>query len=919
MNGSGININTTDAAVSTVVDSNFVENMPLNGRSFQDLIMLTPGTVTNSPQTTQILGSNGEFSVNGQRTESNYYSVDGVAANTGISPGNLTAGMSGSVAGSTALGTTQALVSVDALEEFRIQSSTYSAEYGRSPGAQISLVTRSGTDQLHGSAFEYLRNGVFDANDWFTNYYGTPSPALRQNDFGGTLGGPVEIPKVSNAKNKTFFFFSYEGLRLAQPQAPNLMYVPDATLRQSAPPPVQPILGAFPVANGPDLGNGLAEYIATASNPSSLDAYSIRLDHTVNDKLRVFFRFSDTPSNSSRLISGEPSRSVIDLTSRTYTVGATSLFSSHLSNDFRLNYTSSEGSQSLQVVALGGAEPIDLAQQLGIDAQGSLGYYANFGLYFPGYTASLEQSTQIGRQRQWNLLETVALSVGRHQFKFGADYRRLTPTANPFGQTSEAFFGTATAVQANSADLYAGAEGSAYPIYRNFSAFGQDEWHITPRLSLSIGLRWEVNPAPGATDGRVPYTVEGSSFSTLSLAPQGTPLWQTTWYNFAPRLGAAYLLRTTPGWATVVRAGGGVFYDTGQQEGSQGFDSVGFTGNNFYTSVPFPLTPAQTNIPIVNPPVPPYQIYGAFPQHLQLPYTLQWNGSLQQAMGKSQSLTVSYIGSHGSRLLEANEVNVGQFNPNFSTVTFYQNGGTSDYDALQVQFQRTLARGLSALASYTWSHCIDYGSENAAFPSIRGNCDFDVRHNFSSAVSYDLPNSFESPLARAVLGHWGLDDRFTARTGFPVTLSGNFYIDPGTGKEVQGELNLVPGQPVYVYGSQYPGGRSINPAAFALPPANGPGDAPRNFTRGFGAWQMDLAVRREFPLHENLKLQFRAEAFNIFNHPNFGTINSYYCSPGPGCTFGQPTATLANSLGILSPLYQQGGARSIQLALKLQF
>jgi hypothetical protein len=219
------------------------------------------------------------------------------------------------------------------------------------------------------------------------------------------------------------------------------------------------------------------------------------------------------------------------------------------------------------------------------------------------------------------------------------------------------------------------------------------------------------------------------------------------------------------------------------------------------------------------------------------------------------------------------------------------------------------------LASYTWSHCIDYGSQNATLSYIRGNCDFDVRHNFTAGLSYDFPNAFENRFARVVLHHWGLDDRFTARTGFPVHLLGNSYTDPGTGQTVYGELNLVQGVPIYVYGGQYPGGRSINPAAFALPTSGESGDAPRNFVRGFGAWQMDLAVRREFPLHEDLKLLFRAEAFNIFNHPNFGTVNSSFGN----VQFGQATATLANSLGVLSPLYQQGGARSMQFALKLLF
>jgi hypothetical protein len=465
-----------------------------------------------------------------------------------------------------------------------------------------------------------------------------------------------------------------------------------------------------------------------------------------------------------------------------------------------------------------------------------------------------------------------------------------------------------------------------------------------------MGLRWEVNPAPGAANGNLPYTAQGSSLSTLKLMPQGTPLWNTTWYNFAPRLGAAYVLRNNAGWETVLRGGAGVFFDTGQQLGSAGYQGAGFSAANSFGAfggppASFPVPPALANPIIVNPPQAPYSpAIFAFSPHLQLPFTLKWSASIQQALGKSQALTVTYLGANGRRLLEGKVVVVSPFNPNFGVVLFDGNGLTSDYNSLQAQFQRRFARGLQALASYTWSHSIDYGSQNGEFPYLRGNSDFDVRHNFSIALSYDLPNSFPNGIARAVLHGWGIDDRFTARTGFPVTLNGNSIFDPATGLFYHVGLNVVSGQPLYIYGAACaalynngkgcPGDRAINPLAFSLPPGcttfscppgTPPGNAPRNFARGFGAWQMDLAVRREFPIYERLKLQFRAEAFNIFNHPNFGSIigplSEVYCDPTKtaGCTFGQAFQTLSQSLGGLSPLYQMGGPRSMQFALKLQF
>jgi hypothetical protein len=941
-------INTTDASVSTVIDDTYVENMPLNGRSFQDLILLTPGVVTQTPQNngTSLLGRTGEFSVNGQRTEENYYTVDGVSANVGASVGATMpggAGPSGSVAASTALGTTQALVSVDDLQEFRVQSSTYSAEYGRNPGGQFAFQTKSGTNQWHGTAFDYLRNGALDANDWFNDYFGTPEPALRQNDFGGTFGGPVRIPGLYNGKDKTFFFVSYEGLRLAAPQAASINYVPDLCLRgvvasctgtnTPAAAVLQPVLNAFSVPNGQDFGDGIAEYIGSWSNPSSLDSTSVRFDHVVNDKLRLFFRFSDTGSSATaRQTFAGGLTPVNDETSshtlRTYTVGATSIFTSRLSNEFRLNYSSNGVTDNTVINALGGSTPVNLAQLIGLGAGSSPMIYLCWNGCF-----AIQQERQLSAQRQWNLVDTVSLSLGRHQLKFGIDYRRLAPFDTPSDPYMIYLYGSIAGegdVVTNSAltDFYVTAP--AYPLYTNFSAFVQDDWKVSQRLSLSLGLRWEVNPAPGVTQGLNAYALQGSGPNTWSLAPQGVPLWQTTWGNFAPRLGAAYVLRNTSGWETVVRGGAGVFFDTGQQLGSLGFGGPGFTASTGFQVGSFPTLPPGGIPPIVNPPVAPYSAtpFVTSP-HLQLPYTVQWNSSIEQALSKSQALTVTYVGSHGARLLEDSQFSTPN-NPNINTFVFLGNGLTSDYDSLQVQFRRRLSRGLTALASYTWSHCIDYGSENYATGYQRGNCDFDVRHNLSTAFSYDLPNAGQNGFVRVVLGHWGLDDRFTARTGFPVTLQGNESIDPATLQLVNDGVNLVSGQPIYLYGANCasilqglgdlspsqgcPGGRAVNPNAFTAP-ASGLGDAPRNFVRGFDAVQMNFAVRREFPIHERLKLQFRAEAFNVFNHPNFGLINAQFAEP----TFGQATATLAQSLGILSPLYQTGGARSMQFGLKLVF
>ncbi|HET6929228.1 MAG TPA: TonB-dependent receptor [Candidatus Acidoferrum sp.] len=941
-------VNTTDAAVSTVVDHTFVENMPLNGRSFQDLILLTPGIVTNSPQTTGGIGANGEFSVNGQRTDANYYSVDGVSANVGVFPGAPQfASMSGSLPVSTSLGTTQGLVSVDALQEFRVLSSTYSAEYGRNPGGQFSFVTRSGTNDWHGTASEYLRNDVFDANNWFNNYYGIQRTALRQNDFGGTLGGPARIPALYSGKNKAFFFFSYEGLRLTQPQEAIVSYVPTVALRSSTPAALQPVLNAFPLPSCPagaancstDLGNGLGEIAAGWSNPSRINVYGIRFDEALGDRTRLFFRFSAADSSSfarSGGNSGAPSSfSLNSYSTRTYTFGVTNAVTSRLQNEFRLNYTSNFTKATDGLDNFGGAVPYDLAGSQGLPTGSA--YIVAFALDFGGVGAELTQAQQTGLQRQWNAVDTAGISFGRHVLKFGVDYRRLSPKQEPWAPNVGLLFFSEQSVQANSIDLGISTNNtSARPVYTNFSSFVQDEWNVTRRLRLSMGLRWEVNPPPGAATGNLPYTIEGSlnDPASIKLAPQGTPLWKTTWANFAPRLGAAYVLRQKTGFETVVRGGGGVFFDTGQQVASWGYNGVGFQAQSLFGGIGFPVPTPVLLPPVVNPPVAPYRNVYAFAPHMQLPYTLQWNAALEQGLGKDQSLSVTYVGSRASRLLRGQELSLGSLNPDFRSVQYFSNGLTSDYDALQAQFKRRLNKGLTALASYTFSHAIDYGSDSNALPYVRGNANFDVRHNAAAALSYDIPGALKEKFARGLLSNWGADARFSIRTGFPVTLAGPLSLDRGTGQEVPAGLNLVAGQPWYLYGTQFPGGRSVNPDAFALPEGctiyqcSNPvlGDAPRNFIRGFGAWQIDVALRREFPITERSKLQFRAEAFNTFNHPNFGQITATYCSPNPasrafapGCTFGQSTQTLASSLGVLSPLYQMGGPRSLQVALKLTF
>ena len=925
-------VNTEDASVSTVIDSKFVENMPLNGRSFQDLLTLAPG-VTAVPIYGGGVGApsgySGQITVNGQRTESNYFTVDGVSANTGAAPQYLGpgAGFAGGVPGETTLGSTQSLVSIDALQEFRSTTSTYSAEYGRSPGGQFSFTTRGGTNIWHGSAYDYLRNDLFDANNWFNTATTPPIPKQqeRQNDFGGTLGGPLQIPGVYNGKDRTFFFFSYEGLRLFTPQPVTAVSVPDATLRQNAPASLQPFLNAFPVPNGGEDGlkDGLAFYNEAVSNPSSLDSISVRLDHSFGDKFKFFGRYAYAPSQTSSYFAAQKTTTSIKV--RTLTLGTTNVLTTRQNNELRFNITQNNGVSANELTSLGGATPFDASSLPGpnggvFPAQGS---YVSFGLFFGGQPG-LTLSQTSNAQRQYNVTDIYSLSVGSHTLKFGADWRRLATQITPILLEEDGFYFSEASVLANSADsadAFSESTTPFEPVYTNFSAFGQDDWRATRRLSLSLGLRWDVNPAPSTAAGLFPYTVtQITNLATTELAPQGTPLWKTDWHGFAPRVGAAYQLHQTPGHETVVRVGFGMFYDMGNLNGSAGFGGVGTGSLALYSGVAFPLSSAQLQLPSPSL-TPPYNntVYG-FDPNLKLPYTFQWNAAVEQALGPNQSLTINYVGSAGRKLLTNFEYFPGLLgNPNFSGgLLLTTNGAASSYDGLQLRYQKQLSHGLQVLGSYAWSHSIDNASSNfQILELLRASSDFDVRHNFQAALTYEIPGNYSNRVFSAFLSHWGLDTRISARSALPVDIIGAASIDPATRRILDFHPNLVQGQPVHLYGSQYPGGWVINYNAFSKAAPGVDGDVPRNFARGFDAVQADLALRREFSVHERLRLQFRAEAFNVFNHPNFGSIYNKL-SYGP-TQFGYAYTTLNSQLGGLNPLYQIGGPRSAQFALKLLF
>ena len=920
-------VNTESGTVSTVVDRTFVENLPLNGRSFQTLITLTPGVVL----TVTRFDDQGQFSVNGQRADANYFTVDGVSANFGVT-GLLQMAQtaSGALPALSASGGTNSLVSVDAMQEFRIQTSSFAPEFGRTPGGQISIATRSGTNRFHGTLFEYFRNDVLDARDWFVNFNGLAKPQERQNDFGGVVGGPI-------LRDRTFFFSSYEGLRLHQPSTQQSA-VPDAQSRQQAPAAIRPFLNVFPIENGASLGAGLAGFNASFSNPSSLDASSIRVDHVVNSKISLFGRYNYSPSNldqRSPPFAGPVLSMTNSLSStvHTMTVGSTQLIKPRISNEVRANYSNHRIGIKWIMDDFGGAVPPtdSMLFPSGLSSANSI-----FGLFIPGAGQFNQGKQSTDEQRQINLVDNLAVTTGSHQLKFGVDYRWLAPISSPFSYRQFVQFSGVTvapggALSGRAAVAATIALQSTALLSQNFSLYGQDTWKITPRFTLTYGLRWDVNPplkAKNSADD--PFTVTGlDNPATIALAPRGTPLYETTYGNVAPRIGLAYQLRGIRNWEATVRAGFGIFYDLGQGQLGGVTSFFPFIAVKIVqpSPTPFPLSPQDATAPAltVNPPVVTILVAD---RNLNLPRTYQWNVALEQAIGSSQSLSLTYVGAIGRDLLRTTQLS--NVNLNFQSINITDNSATSDYHALQLRFERRLSHGLQGVASYTFSHSIDIASTDAATSRStpgtltdpkrdRGNSDFDIRHSFTGGVTYDLPSPGSQEVLKAILSGWSLDSFVFARSAPPVDVVGLSF--SAAGVRLDARPNLNPGVPLEVHGSQFPGGKILNRAAFTAAPVGQQGNFGRNVLRGFGASQVDVGLQRQFHITEGVGLRFRAEFFNIFNHPNFGNPVNTLSS----ALFGRSTQTLANSLGSgganggFNPLYQVGGPRSIQLALKLQF
>ena len=904
-------VNTESGSVSTVVDRNFVENLPLNGRSFNTLLQLTPGVVIAPSPSTY---APGQFSIAGQRTDANNFTVDGVSANFGVqAPGNLGESGTGTAQAFSALGGTSSLVSVDALQEFRVETSSFAPEFGRSPGGQVILTTRSGTNNFHGGLFDYFRNTAMDANDWFANHAGEPRAAEHHNDFGAFLGGPLW-------KNRTFFFFSYEGARLDEPQT-QAIQVPSEYARSIAPSALAPFLSAYPRPDDRTVNPGVytSTFTGNYTNTAALNATSLRVDQVLSDRFSVFARYNYAPSRTAGPAYSLSTFQTSPVNTQTFTAGVNMFLSTRVANSLRGNYSSQSASISASLDTLGGAVPLSPQMILGsLPASTNIGSFGTFDTQYLIVGSEGENKT-----RQANLVDDLTVSVGVHQLKIGTDYRAIFLDANSFqhepqylGSSVQSFLSTGTVSLSTATRL------PARMLAQSLSLYAQDMWKVNSRLTLTYGLRWELDPAPSAR-GRANLASwqNVDDPAKIVLAPSGTKPWSTTYSNFAPRFGLAYSLSEKGDF--VLRLGGGFFYDLGV--GSVA--NLAFTFPNasfgFFPSVSLPVTDLSPYLPVVSTQPPYPEAVQGFSPHLKLPRSYQWNLAIEKSFAGQQAVSLTYVGQAGRNLLRQEVLY--QPNTNFTgDFILNKNDAYSNYHALQFQYRRPLSSRIQALLNYTWSHSLDNASNDAvaglsntviSAANDYASSDFDVRHSFSGALSFQLPAAASSGPLSALTKEWSLETVVVARTGFP--LNGVVLLaspDP-TGFALS-RPDLVPGQPLWIENPTAPGGQSLNTNAFSVPLSPRQGTESRNDIRGFGMTQVDLSISRKFPITDHFHLQFRADAFNLLNHPNFSNPLAYVEF---GTSYLSSTRMLNQALGGLTPLFQQGGPRSLQLSLKLNF
>lgn len=928
-------LQTESGAVSGVVDHEKIVNLPLNGRNFVQLVALQPNAVP-SPRTSFFRNLGGYNVIAGAPVDATSVTIDGVNIRDLNDPRiNIS-------------------LNPDAIQEFQEAQSTYSAAQGLGAGAQVNLVTKSGTNAFHGSLFEFVRNDKFDAK----NFFATQKPPYRQNQFGGSFGGPI-------VKDKTFFFAGYEGLRIVKRETFRYTVPTDAQRAGdfSGGPPIfdplnvvggvrQPFPGniipqgrwspeavraldlLYPRANLPGSTSNL---VGNPPDNSTNDQFSVRIDHRFSENDSLFGRyiyynyrrvtgiFANMPNFSDNF--NTPSQNAA--------ISYVHVFNTTTLNQFRVGFH--RMTQVLQDTQID--EPIN--DQIGITGT-STTFHGNPTIAITGFnrTAPIGNAPNNRSDNGYYLYNDFSRSFGRHSMQIGGNlvWDQVNGGFNSNARGNFSFrpnytsqFGAAGTGQAIADFLLGYVSTSARGLgigFRNFrqrraGLYISDDWKASDKLTLNLGLRWEYfGPAYEANDRLSGFDPDTG---TIIIAGQnGVPrsLRERNLKNFQPRIGIAY--RVTP--KTVVRTGYGIYFNP---IGTFPTPFTSLLNEPFFTSQSFFGDPNTPNLTLAN----AFPAAGGVPstslntvdRNFRDGYLQQWNLAVQQELNRSTTVEVAYLGNRGLHLRNQQNINAPAAGPGalqskrpypaFSTITSYENIGNSYYHSGYAKLNRTLSSGLSVNVSYTLAKLIDTGgivnpgdlSDNLGRNPLRPNDErgrsfFDARHRFVASYVWDLPIGRGKALGKEwsgvlnqILGNWQVNGILSLQSGLPIT--------PVLGVD-RSNTGLFTDRPD-VIGDPNDGPRTVsqwfNTAAFALPPQFSYGNAGRNIINGPPIKTFDLSLFKSFALTEGTSLQFRTEFFNLPNHPNFDP---------PGTTFGTTT------FGVIS---SAADARQIQFGLKLLF
>ncbi|MFQ5740935.1 MAG: carboxypeptidase regulatory-like domain-containing protein [Acidobacteriota bacterium] len=943
-------VDTTGSTLAGLVDDKKIRDLPLNARTYVQLTTLEPGVqefrgVGEPTSTFPGSGRGLRISLNGARPELNNYLLDGV--DSGDAYNNAPGGAAG------------LLLGVETLREFQVLTNTYSAEFGRVGGGIINAVTRSGGNELHGTAFWFHRNDDLDARNFFDE---GGAPEFKRNQFGFVLSGPIK-------KDQTFFLVSYEALRERLGKT-IVSVVPDAASRATGVPVVQPYLNLYPQATrDPNPTDGVGEFVFTATQPTREDFVTARIDHRFSDQDSLFVRYTFDDADVLRPLAF-PQFAVADDSRNQYlTIEEQKIISPNLLNTFRFGFNRSR-------LAVQDTERTPIDPALSFIPGRAFGVLLVGGLSPMGITTFGPNTTPI--QNLFDFTDNVAYTRGAHSVKFGGNVKRIqiNETNSLLDNGLWNFFSLQNFLQ-GAPFAFLGLQTTA-SITRGFRQtlvgfFVQDDYKLHPQLTLNLGLRYEFTTVPTEHRGRIANIRD--PFNDAAPFVGGDIVDNPSLGNIAPRIGFAW--DPLGDGKTAVRGGFGMYHH-----------QVGY--NLFFRS--FQFTPPFSGfgalpafLPFVNFPRIPTQFFPAnivFPTQFDLdtPTVLQYNLNIQREVVADMVFTIGYVGSRGYHLGRATEINTFQsqtingqtafpvpppptfgpppprVNPNWVGLNVIDTNGNSHYNSLQLGLNKRFSQGFQFQVSYTWSHSIDdsppllrdiENSGSIVMDALnrkrdRSDSDFDVRQNLTFNYTFDLPVGRNAVGAQRKLLHgWQLSGITTIKDGSPFTVE-NSFDRASTGKIgpfLTDRPNVAPGfsgNPILGGPNQY-----FDPAAFQLQPIidqNGNvvtnptdcflnpavncfglfGNAGRNSLVGPGLVNFDFSIVKNTEVSEKVNIQFRTEFFNLFNRANFsvptgpGRVAFVGAIPAPGAP-GIPNPVAGRIFKTVTP------SRQIQFGLKIIF